>query len=141
MSRSGYSDDYGADDPWGLIRYRGAVASAIRGKRGQRLLQDIADFMDAMPEKRLVRNTLQNVFGEVCALGAAAKKRGVDISALDPEDEAPSVAGLLDIADALAREVTWINDDCSHHAETPEIRWMRVRAWVRQHLKTEEGSR
>lgn len=32
MSRCGYSDDY---DQWALIRWRGAVESAIRGKRGQ----------------------------------------------------------------------------------------------------------
>lgn len=35
MSRSGYTDDC---DGWQLIMYRGAVASAIRGARGQRLL-------------------------------------------------------------------------------------------------------
>jgi hypothetical protein len=35
MSRSGYSDDYGDDEPWQLIMWRGAVASAFRGRRGQ----------------------------------------------------------------------------------------------------------
>jgi hypothetical protein len=34
MSRSGYSDDIdSADDQWALIRWRGAVKSAIRGAR------------------------------------------------------------------------------------------------------------
>lgn len=32
MSRSGYSEDL---DMWDLIRWRGAVKSALRGKRGQ----------------------------------------------------------------------------------------------------------
>ena len=32
MSRSGYTDEC---DGWELVRWRGAVNSAIRGKRGQ----------------------------------------------------------------------------------------------------------
>ena len=41
MSRSGYTDDLDAKR-YGL--YRGRVASAIRGKRGQRLLRDGANY-------------------------------------------------------------------------------------------------
>jgi hypothetical protein len=37
-NRIPYSDDL---DLWALWRYRGAVASAIRGRRGQRFLGDI----------------------------------------------------------------------------------------------------
>lgn len=36
MSRSGYSEEL---DQWDLIRWRGQVASAIRGKRGQAFLR------------------------------------------------------------------------------------------------------
>ncbi|KGC50992.1 hypothetical protein DO66_5867 [Burkholderia pseudomallei] len=36
MSRSGYSDDCGG---WSLIRWRGAVNSAIKGARGQKFLR------------------------------------------------------------------------------------------------------
>ena len=39
MSRSGYSDDL---DNWDLIRWRGQVSSAIRGKRGQGFLRELA---------------------------------------------------------------------------------------------------
>ena len=45
MSRSGYSDDL---EPWDLIRWRGAVNSAIKGKRGRALLQKMADALDAL---------------------------------------------------------------------------------------------
>jgi len=38
MSRSGYSDDC---DVWALIRWRGAVKSAIRGARGQAMLREL----------------------------------------------------------------------------------------------------
>lgn len=37
MSRSGYTDE---DDIWAMIRWRGAVTSAIRGKRGQQALRE-----------------------------------------------------------------------------------------------------
>jgi hypothetical protein len=46
MSRSGYSDDH---SEWDLIRWRGAVASAIRGKRGQAFLRELLVALDAMP--------------------------------------------------------------------------------------------
>ena len=55
MSRSAYSDDL-EDDVMNL--WRGAVMSAIRGKRGQQLLRDLRDALDAMPEKRLIANHL-----------------------------------------------------------------------------------
>lgn len=46
MSRSGYSDDI---DQWDLICWRGAVASAIRGKRGQAFLLEMWKAMTALP--------------------------------------------------------------------------------------------
>lgn len=52
MSRSGYAD--WCDDNWAMIRWRGAVASAVRGKRGQAFLRELATTLDAMPEKRLI---------------------------------------------------------------------------------------
>lgn len=46
MSRSGYSDDI---DNWDLIKWRGQVASAIRGKRGQLFLRELLAALDALP--------------------------------------------------------------------------------------------
>ncbi len=63
MSRSGYSDDL---DSWALIRWRGQVASAIRGRRGQAVLRDLLAALDAMPEKALVASELETPQGEVC---------------------------------------------------------------------------
>ena len=45
MSRSGYTDDYDDGYEWANIRWRGAVKSAIRGKRGQATLKAILDAM------------------------------------------------------------------------------------------------
>ncbi|KGX48418.1 hypothetical protein [Burkholderia pseudomallei] len=66
MSRSGYSDD---GDNWSVIRWRGAVNSAIKGARGQEFLRDLAATLDAMPDKRLIDNEFRNSNGEFCALG------------------------------------------------------------------------
>lgn len=128
--RSGYSDDL---DNWALIRWRGAVTSAIRGERGQKLLREMAEAMDAMPLKKLIAEDLERD-GGYCALGTVGKKRGVDMAALDPEDR-DTVAVAFDIAPCLAAEVAFINDDdFAYRSETPTQRWQRVRQWVREHL-------
>ncbi|WP_449106241.1 hypothetical protein [Pseudomonas mohnii] len=82
MSRSGYSDDCGG---WDLICWRGAVKSALKGKRGQAFLLELRDALDAMPVKRLIADSLV-AEGEFCTIGVVGAKRGVDMAALDPDD-------------------------------------------------------
>lgn len=132
MSRSGYCDD--VEENWSLICWRGAVASSIRGKRGQAFLREMVEALDAMPEKRLVAWELQEPSGEVCAIGSVGAKRGVDMAALDPEDSA-TVAGTFDIAEPLAREIVWENDEAGAWNETPEARWSRMRSWAASLIK------
>ncbi len=155
MSRSGYHED--SDDQWSMIRYRGMVASATRGKRGQALLRDILIGMNGMTVKRLIAEELAVEDGAVCAIGAAGKLRGVDMSGLDPDD-AETVAGKFDVADCLAREIVYENDEAgwsgeyefidrgvdrwgrrdiySHmREETPEERFNRMRKWVRSRIQ------
>jgi hypothetical protein len=130
MSRSNYSDDY---DQQQLAMWRGQVASAIRGKRGQAFLRDLLAALDAMPEKRLITNSLEAA-GEVCAIGSLGRARGIDMSNIDPEDS-ETVAGTFNIADQLAREVVYENDEGTWKPETPEERWSRMRAWVASQIK------
>lgn len=99
MSRSNYSDDL---DNWELIRWRGAVQSAINGRRGQKLLREILVALEAMPDKRLITDALE-MDGEVCALGAVCRARRINTEGLDPED-AEGVAGVLNIAPALGHD-------------------------------------
>ena len=129
MSRSGYSDDY--DNEWALIRWRGAVASAIRGKRGQSFLREMRAALDALPEKRLIAEELEES-GEVCAIGSVGKARGVDMREVNPYDR-ESVAGLFGVSPALAAEIADTNDNW--YNETPEHRFVRVRAWVASHIR------
>lgn len=130
MSRSGYSDD--AEN---VALWRGMVASAIRGKRGQRLLLDLVQALDAMPEKRLIKGELITDAGEVCALGSVGVKRGIEMTGLDPED-ADTVAARFDIAPCLAQEIEFLNDgDFDWKETTPEQRWQNMRAWAVRHLR------
>jgi hypothetical protein len=57
MGRAGYSEDC---DGWALIRWRGAVTSAIRGKRGQAFLREMLDALDALPVKRIASGGERN---------------------------------------------------------------------------------
>lgn len=144
MSRSGYSDDM--EDQWRHIMYRGAVASAFKGKRGQSFLKEMLAALDALPVKRLVADELAtpdlitcSQWGlfeteSVCAIGAVGRARGVDMKALDPED-AETVAGTFGIAESMAREIVFMNDEEFYSGnETPEARYARVRAWVESQI-------
>ena len=130
MSRSGYHDDL---DNWALIKWRGQVASAIRGQRGQQFLRDLLIALDSMTEKALIVDDLQDEHGDVCAIGALGRQRGLDMSKIDPEDP-PQVAAAFNIAPQLAQEIVYENDEWSRN-ETPEHRWERMRAWVKAQIR------
>lgn len=139
MSRSGYSDDC---DGWELICWRGAVASAIRGQRGQALLREMRDALDAMPDKRLIAGELIDESGCVCALGSVAQARGMDVAGVDTYDR-EELAQRFGIARALAAEIMNVNDEnMAHYAYPPlpgetkeQRRWRGVRKWVGEQLK------
>lgn len=135
MSRSGYQDDLEQQD---LAMWRGRVASAMRGKRGQRLLKDVLAALDAMPEKRLIAHELV-ADGEVCTLGAVGRTRGVvDLDKLDPEDH-DTLAERFDVAPCLIQEIEYENDEGgpwnNGDGETPEQRFERVRKWIARHIQ------
>ena len=131
MSRSGYSED--CDDHWQAIMWRGAVASAIRGKRGQEFLREMLAALDAVESHRLIADNLKTKDGEVCALGAVAAARGLDVSAIDPEDYA-TVANVFGLPRSLAQEIMFENDEAVTR-ETPEARYIRIRSWIAKLIK------
>lgn len=150
MSRSGYVDDM--DDQWAHIRWRGAVASAIRGKRGQAFLKEMLATLDAMPEKQLIAHELVMMgdslderlivgadrlvtergegisLGGVCAIGAVGLARGIDMSKLDPEEPGP-IAAAFGINEKMVREIVYMNDE-GWYGLTPEKRFAFMRSWV-----------
>jgi sugar phosphate isomerase/epimerase len=127
MSRSGYSDDCEC-----IELYRQAVDAAILGRRGQALLKRLRDALDAMPVKRLISGQIKDAAGEVCAFGA------LDPAAPNGDDEDESadlLARHFGIARALAAEVVYINDEYwTARRETPEDKWVRMRAWVEKNI-------
>lgn len=131
MSRSGYSEDCNG---WDLIMWRGAVAKAIRGARGQQLLKELLASLDAMPVKQLIRSALVTENGDVCALGCLGKAKGMDLTGIDPED-ADTVAKKFNVAPALVKEIVFWNDEGGYDA-TPEKTWCRMRSWVAEQIKT-----
>lgn len=126
MSRSGYSDECNG---WDLIRWRGAVNSALRGKRGQEALREILTALDAMPNKALAADSLVTVDGQYCTLGALGAMRGISLENIDPYD-LDKVSEVFGMAPAMTREIVYENDEGSNYQETPEKRWLRMRAWV-----------
>lgn len=139
MNRSGYNDCY--HDEWEIIRWRGAVKSALRGRRGRDFLQALLDALDAMEPKALIHGELEED-GEVCALGAVLRVREIDMTNLDPEDH-ERIGLLLNIAPALVAEVSFINDDAviwRKPHRTPAERWKAVRSWAVTQLQ-DDGSR
>lgn len=130
MSRSGYYDDI---ENWDLICWRGQVASAIKGKKGQLFLLEMLAALDALSEKKLVVGKLE-LEGSVCAIGAVGKRRGIDMSNISPEDF-NEVAEKFGIVRQLAQEIVYENDEASHFEETPEDRFKRMRAWVVNNIR------
>lgn len=130
MSRSGYSDDI---ENWSLIRWRGAVTSSLRGKRGQAFLAEALSALDALTEPALIPNSLE-ISGSFCLLGAVGNARGTPLNSVDNDDH-HSVAHLFDVPHALACEIMWENDEGSYGNETPRARFERMRRWIVRNLR------
>jgi hypothetical protein len=131
MSRHGYSDDCENVAMW-----RGVIASASRGKRGQAFFRALVDALDAMPDKRLVEGELETAEGSVCALGCLGRARGLRIGSVDTEDW-DRLGELFDIAPQLAQEVMYVNDEDFRGRHSPEERWRVVRDWAARHIRVE----
>ena len=114
--------------------WRGAVSSAIRGKRGQTFLRELLAALDSLPEKKLIAGELQDEGGSVCALGAIGAARGVNMRDVDPYDR-EGVAATFNIAPALAAEIMFENDnDFGWKDQTEGERFASVRKWVVEQL-------
>lgn len=145
MSRSGYNDDLCIDAHWQYIKWRGQVASAFRGKRGQSFLREVIESLDALPEKKLAAASFAEAgetgepTGLFCTLGAVGHKRGTDMSyleerAADDDDVSEDAGATFDVARAMAAEIMYENDEGGGRNESPEDRWARMRRWIERHL-------
>lgn len=130
MSRHGYVE-FDGDDALAEGRWRGAVRSALRGKRGQAFFRELIESLDAMPEKALAPHSFTRG-GEVCALGSVALKRGIDVSDFEPgegeddwddEIDHDALAKIFGIAPVMVREIMYENDECDqwHWEDTGDV--------------------
>lgn len=122
-------------DNWSVIRWQGAVRSAMRGARGQAFLRELAAALDAMPVRELIASQFLDDNGCACALGVAGAARGLDMRAMDAAD----AANVLQIAYSMACEIMRHNDEDGPFDECPHARWARVRAWVQANIITAEA--
>lgn len=158
MSRINYSDD--EERPGQFALWQANCRRSIKSKAGQRELRELEAALLALPDKRLIHGSLTDDDGDVCAIGAYARHKGVDLSKFDPEDESDEVG----IAAGMPRLVAWkvveLNDiELDGHYVvmegptqrfkylgagggcgsvfvpwTPEERYEKVLAWVRRQL-------
>lgn len=138
MSRHGYVDEEAFPGDFALYRQR--VHNACAGRRGQRLLRELAAALDAMPVKELGRGGLvDEESGKACTLGVVALQHGVDSNTLMNVgncDHNEFVAKLLNIAECMAAEIAYQNDE---RQETDAQRWVRMRQWVAEQIKPESA--
>jgi hypothetical protein len=106
----------------------------------QAFLRELLAALDAMPEKALIADTLEDQ-GSYCALGVICKARGMDVTELDP-GFVSGVAAKLGASPDLVRVIAHVNDDGGlvdeddpWAREPPEDRWVRMRHWVAEQIK------
>lgn len=136
---------------------------SLRGKDGQKALRELEAALLALPEKRLIRDALTNDDGEVCAVGAYARHKGLDLSKFDPEYESDEVGIAAGMPPLVAWKVVALNDvtldtvwevadgplnrwDAHYKGGvavvrdmTPEERYEKVLTWVRSQLSAHGG--
>jgi hypothetical protein len=123
MSRSGYTDDN--EDPLAHGRWRQAVKRALEGRRGQALLSELVQALDAMPDKRLYPGRFSTAEGEFCTLGVLGQRRGTkmdDLLDFDGDCDTGMVGDLFGIAPAMAAEIMYMNDEYAVN----EWKWVDV---------------
>jgi len=117
---------------------------STRGKKGQRNLHDFIAALDAMPEKRLIRDAeVEKLYDEekdeyvvvgVCAVACFAAAKGGDARYFGEEDDSDifSTAELgksYGLSWTMAWEMARANDG-TFAGLTPQERWQAMRDWA-----------
>jgi hypothetical protein len=93
----------------------------------------LRDALLALPDKRLIHGSLVDEEGDVCAIGAYARAKGLDLQKFDPEDETDQVGIVAGMPRMVAWKVVEMNDMEFDHL-TPELRYTRMLEWVESQL-------
>lgn len=151
--RISYSDD--EQYPGQFELWQANCDRSLAGKKGQAALRELEQALIALSNKRLIIYQLEDAEGEVCPIGALMKYRGLsqDTIKADPECEMEEVGVELGMPRLVAWKIVELNDieldmhwikglasvsEGNRRVEyTPEERYERVLAWVRQRIRTE----
>jgi hypothetical protein len=106
---------------------------SLRGRQGQAELRELREALLALPEKRLIFGKLEDEQGGVCAVGAYAKRKGIDLSKCDVDDETDHVGIKAGMPRLVAWKVVEMND-VEFENLTPEERYAKMLAWVESKL-------
>jgi len=101
------------------------VRRIIEGKRGQRVLLELIEALLALPQRRLISGAIATPTGDVCTVGALAKKRGVNLDRDNlyarrdepprgwegDEEETADLGASLGITWTLAWQLGYMNDE------------------------------
>lgn len=125
---------------------------ALKGKRGKAFLRELETALVELPEKKLIEGLICKA-GQVCAMGAFALKRRRDAGQKIEdalkwlEDNAPQEGYANETGDfmsehfgvlrRLAIHGAYVNDEEVGYHITPEARYEKVLAWVRETMKAE----
>lgn len=143
--RINYSEE--EDYPGQFELWQANCVRSLKGKDGQAELRVLRDALLALPEKRLIHGSLVDEDGEVCAIGAYVKHKGLDLEKFAPDRGTDEVG----IAAGMPRLVAWKvveeNDHVLHDTWrpeggyrllTPEERYEGMLAWVESLLTPED---
>lgn len=128
MARINYTDEEDFPGQSGL--WLGNCERSLRGRQGQKELRELHAALLALPDKRLIHKRLEDEEGGVCAIGAYAKHKGVDLSKYDVDCYTDEVG----VAGGMPRLVAWrvveMNDMEFDRTVTPEQRYDGMLKWV-----------
>jgi hypothetical protein len=126
--RINYSEE--EDYPGQFELWQANCRRSLRGKAGQEELRELRAALLALPEKRLIHGELENEEGEVCAIGAYGKRKGLDLSKFDVDSDTDEVGIAGGMPALVAWKVVEMNDMELDLDVTPEQRYEKMLAWV-----------
>jgi hypothetical protein len=108
---------------------------SLRGKSGQEELRELRSALMELRVKRLIKGSLEDEDGGICAIAAYGKRKGLDLSEFDLDYGSDEVG----IAGGMPKLVAWkvveVNDVELDHV-SPELRYERMLAWIDSKLMT-----
>ena len=133
MSRINWSDQ--EDYPGQFDLFQANCERSLRGKQGQEELGELRTALLALSDKRLIHGLLEDEEGGVCAIGAYAKHKGLDLSKFDVDSDTDDVG----IAGGMPTLVAWKiveKNDMEYDYLSPEKRYEKMLAWVESKISS-----